>query len=358
MFFHVLPLVLKWATDEITCLVLNRNYGVFPEPLQSSSPHALAHGDRCHSIAWMKAFEAKVRLPISKEQVHFLRMYQACTHYIVLQHGLFVVKACSCPVMFEFWNSVEWTHTGSAALTHWLMRIVSLSGIALLASSGQKSSDNTPQATQYLHPPTCFQWFHIMLTLGQLDHSWKRALTSNDNEVNDKTHHYQGAKAASFCKVLPHLGVHLSLLSWTATAGTSENAHKHGPAFDLSLVNQCAKIKLGSWVQPTALVHFELKLSLYVCQPKLDMQCIEILSRAMPRLLAVSNAMPPNRNMPAYLKKWKMFFELLNWNNSISLGFRRNSLLPRSKQCLSFRQHIESTYPSGIIRPPALPTSL
>ena len=147
-----------------------------------------------------------------------------------------------------------------------------------------------------------------MLTLGQLDHSWKRALTSNDNEVNDKTHHYQGAKAGSFCKVLPHLGVHLSLLSWTATAGTSENAHKHGPAFDLSLVNQCAKIKLGSWVQPTALVHFELKLSLYVCQPKLDMQCIEILSRAMPRLLAVSNAMPPNRNMPAYLQKLENVF--------------------------------------------------
>ena len=235
-------------------------------------------------------------------------MYQACTHYIVLQHGLFVVKACSCPVMFEFWNSVEWTHTGSAALTHWLMRIGSISGIALLASSGQKSSDNTPQTTQCLHPPTCFQWFHIMLTLGQLDHSWKRALTSNDNEVNDKTHHYQGAKAGSFCKVLPHLGVHLSLLSWTATAGTSENAHKHGPAFDLSLVNQCAKIKLGSWVQPTALVHFELKLSLYVCQPKLDMQCIEILSRAMPRLLAVSNAMPPNRNMPAYLQKLENVF--------------------------------------------------
>ena len=32
---------------------------------------------------------AAVRLPISKQQVHFLRMYQACTQYIVLQHGLF-----------------------------------------------------------------------------------------------------------------------------------------------------------------------------------------------------------------------------------------------------------------------------
>ena len=51
------------------------------------------------------------------------------------------------------------------------------------------------------------------------------------------------------------LGVHTSLLSWTAAAGTSENAHKHVPRFDLSLVNQCAKIKLGSWVQPTTLVH-------------------------------------------------------------------------------------------------------
>ena len=145
------------------------------------------------------------------------------------------------------------------------------------------------------------------------------------------------------------LGIHTSLLSWTAAAGTSENAHKHVPAFDLSLVKQCVKIQLGSWVQPTALVHFELKLSLYVCQPKLDMQCIEILSRAMPRLLAVSNTMLPNRNMPAYLQKWKMFFELLNWNNSISLGFLKNWILPRSKQCLSFRKHIESTYeyPSG-----------
>ena len=151
------------------------------------------------------------------------------------------------------------------------------------------------------------------------------------------------------------LGIHTSLLSWIAAAGTSENAHKHVPAFDLSLVNQCAKIKLGSWVQPTALVHFELKLSLYVCQPKLHMQCIEILSRAIPRLLAVSNAMPPNRNMLAYLQKWKMFFDLLNRNNSISLGFRRNWLLPRSKQCLSFRnahrKHIS-------IRKPALPKSL
>ena len=103
------------------------------------------------------------------------------------------------------------------------------------------------------------------------------------------------------------LGVHTSLLSWTAAAGTSENAHKHVPRFDLSLVNQCAKIKLGSWVQPTALVHSELKRSLYVCQPKLDMQCIEILSRAMPRLLAVSNAMPPNRiskNGKCFLSSW------------------------------------------------------
>ena len=32
---------------------------------------------------------AAVRLPISKQQVHVLRVYQACTHYIVLQHGLF-----------------------------------------------------------------------------------------------------------------------------------------------------------------------------------------------------------------------------------------------------------------------------
>ena len=80
------------------------------------------------------------------------------------------------------------------------------------------------------------------------------------------------------------LGIHTSLLSWTAAAGTSENAHKHGPAFDLSLINQCAKI--------------------------------------------ASNE------------------EEANW------------LLPRSKRCLSFRKHIESTYPSGIIRPPALPESL
>ena len=264
--------------------------------------------------------EAAVRLPISKQQVHFLPMYQTCTHYIILQHALFSPLSnhvCSCPVMFEFWNSVELTHTGSAALTHWLMRIGSISGIALLASSGQKSSDNTPQATQNLHPPTCFQWFHIMLTLGQLDHSWKRTLTSNGNEMNDKTRHLQGAKARPYCK-LPHLAsthIHTSLLSWTAAAGTSENAHKHVPAFDLSLVKQCVKIKLGSWVQPTALVHFDLKLSLYVCQPKLDMQCIEILSRAMPRLLAVSNAMPPNRNMPAYLQNGKCF--LSSWIETI-----------------------------------------
>ena len=142
------------------------------------------------------------------------------------------------------------------------------------------------------------------------------------------------------------LGIHTSLLSWIAAAGTSENAHKHVPAFDLSLVNQCAK---------SPLVHFELKLSLYVCQPKLHMQCKEILSRAIPRLLAVRNAMPPNRNMPAYLQKWKMFFDLLNRNNSISLGFRRNWLLPRSKQCLSFR----NTHRKHIsIRKPALPKSL
>ena len=32
---------------------------------------------------------AAVRLPISKQQVHVLRVYQARTHYIVLQHGLF-----------------------------------------------------------------------------------------------------------------------------------------------------------------------------------------------------------------------------------------------------------------------------
>ena len=124
--------------------------------------------------------------------------------------------------------------------------------------------------------------------------------------VNDKARHLQGAKAGSYCK-LPHLGIHTSLLSWTAAAGTSENAHKHVPRFDLSLVNQRAKIKLGSWVQPTTLVHSELKRSLYVCQPKLDMQCVEILSRAMPRLLAVSNAMPPNRiskNGKCFLSSW------------------------------------------------------
>ena len=74
-------------------------------------------------------------------------------------------------------------------------------------------------------------------------------MTYNDKEVNKKTYHYQGAKARSFCKVLPHLGIHTSLLSWTAAAGTPENAHKHVPPFNFSLVNQCAKIKFGSWVQ-------------------------------------------------------------------------------------------------------------
>ena len=94
-------------------------------------------------------------------------------------------------------------------------------------------------------------------------------------------------------------GIDTSPLSWTAAARTPEDAHEYVPGFDLSLVNQCVKIKLGSWVQPTTLVHSKLKLSLgleqlYVCKPKLDMQCIEILSRALPRILAVSNAMPPN----------------------------------------------------------------
>ena len=51
-----------------------------------------------------------------------------------------------------------------------------------------------------------------------------------------------------------------SLLSWTATARTRESAQKYFPPIDLSLVNQCVQIKLGSWAQPTALVHSELCL--------------------------------------------------------------------------------------------------
>ena len=79
-----------------------------------------------------------VRLPISKQRVHLVRMHQACTHYIIVQHGLVVVKSCSCPVMFEFWNSVEWTHTGSAALSHTLADVWAYAGMGLLASSGTK----------------------------------------------------------------------------------------------------------------------------------------------------------------------------------------------------------------------------
>ena len=215
-------------------------------------------------------------------------------HHLTTCSLLPVVKSClfmsSHGWNFETWP--WWTHTSSAAVTHWL--------------------ENCEHFRYNM-----FSMFHIMLTLGQLDHSWKRTLTSNGNEMNDKTRHLQGAKARPYCK-LPHLAsthIHTSLLSWTAAAGTSENAHKHVPAFDLSLVKQRVKIKLGSWVQPTALVHFELKLSLYACQPKLDMQCIEILSRAMPRLLAVSNAMPPNRNMPAYLQNGECF--LSSWIETI-----------------------------------------
>ena len=108
-FFHVLPLVLKWATDEITCLVLNRNYGVFPWAASKFKPSRIGTWGPLplYLLEW-NTFEAKVlrkhlrlkcfhssnrvaavRLPISKQQVHVLRVYQARTHYIVLQHGLF-----------------------------------------------------------------------------------------------------------------------------------------------------------------------------------------------------------------------------------------------------------------------------
>ena len=162
--------------------------------------------------------------------------------------------------------------------------------------------------------------------------------------MNDKAHHYQGAKAGPYCK-LPHLASTLHF-----SRGSQQQAHR-------KMLTSTYQPLISPWSISArkALVHFELKLSLYVCQPKLHMQCIEILSRAIPRLLAVRNAMPPNRNMPAYLQKWKMFFDLLNRNNSISLGFRRNWLLPRSKQCLSFR----NTHRKHIsIRKPALPKSL
>ena len=239
-------------------------------------------------------------------------------HHLTTCSLLAVVKSClfmsSHGWNFETWP--WWTHTSSAAVTHWLENCehfrYSTAGLIGTKVVWQHTPSNSIFTSSNM-----FSMFHIMLTLGQLDHSWKRTLTSNDKEVNDKARHLQGAKARPYCK-LPHLAsthIHTSLLSWTAAAGTSENAHKHVPAFDLSLVKQCVKIKLGSWVQPTALVHFELKLSLYVCQPKLDMQCIEILSRAMPRLLAVSNAMPPNRNMPAYLQNGKCF--LSSWIETI-----------------------------------------
>ena len=249
---------------------------------------------------------AAVRLPISKQRVHLVRMHQACTHYIIVQHGLVVVKACSCPVMFEFWNSVEWTHTGSAALSHTLADVWAYAGMGLLASSGTKvvwQHFKSLQATQYSPCLKCSISYPVdtKSTGSLMKAQWTLTWDNNIHWQRSEKHNspFSGCQSRVLLQVVATLGIHTSPLSWTAAARTPEDAHEYVPRFDLSLVNQCVQIKLGSWVQPAPLVHSELKLSLgleqlYVCKPKLDMQCIEILSRALTRILAVSNAMPPN----------------------------------------------------------------
>ena len=218
---------------------------------------------------------------------------------------------CSCPVMFNFES--QWSGPTPALP---LSRIGSWELWAFQVHcwphrDKSRLTTHPKQLNIYIrhvfsvsyHADTRLTWSFMK---ADINIQWQRSELQNSPS--------SGCQSQALLQVAT-LGIHTSLLSWTAAAGTSENAHKHGPALYLSLVNQCAKIKLGSWVQPTALVHFELKLSLYVCQPKLDMQCIEILSRAMPRLLAVSNAMLPNRNMPAYLQNGKYF--LSSWIETI-----------------------------------------
>ena len=128
----------------------------------------------------------------------------------------------------------------------------------------QESSDNRPQAT------------HSII------HESFGTLTYKHKEVNDKTHHLQEAKARSYCKLLPHLASTLHF------RGPQHEHQKMLISTSHALISPWSisvKIKLGSWVQPTALDHSGLKLSvgleqLYVCQPKLDMQRIEV--RAYP----------------------------------------------------------------------------
>ena len=153
MFFHVLPLVLKWATDEITCLVLKTKLqqekaagSTFSTSLQMSFIQAIEwQQSDCQFRNSRSTFFACIKHAHIESSYNMLspRVCQIMSVHVQSSHGW----------NFETWP--WWTHTSSAALTHWLK---SISGIALLASSGQKSSDNTPQATQYLHP-TCFQCF-------------------------------------------------------------------------------------------------------------------------------------------------------------------------------------------------------
>ena len=126
------------------------------------------------------------------------------------------VQSCS---NFETWP--WWTHTGSAALSHTLAHEncehfrYGTAGLIGTKVVWQHTLSNSISTSSDM-----FSMFHIMLTLGQLDHSWKRTLTSNDNEVNDKPRHLQGAKARPYCKV-PHLASTLHF-----SRGPQQQAHR------------------------------------------------------------------------------------------------------------------------------------
>ena len=72
---------------------------------------------------------AAVRLPISKERVHLVRMHQARTRYIILHYKM--VSFLRCQIMFMSNSETQWSGPTPAlppSLTHWRYGTAGLSG--------------------------------------------------------------------------------------------------------------------------------------------------------------------------------------------------------------------------------------